>query len=317
MSNIEDLIKLTNPFKEGVNWVQSAGGNISVKSGDLMHIKASGFRLSQISKEKGFVKVDVPKVKDYFTSAKEESILVKEYKPHITDCIVGDDSFLPSMETGFHAVLDKYVVHTHPMLLNVLLCSSNAREAINKLGINYTYVPYVTPGFQLSKAIANSNKISVIFLENHGLITHSDDLDNAIRLHQLVLEKIKLKTVSINYLNYSKKAPDKFVFKDNDALLKNILPSDLDNYLFPDQAVFLHGKVSFMDENSTIFINLKTCEIIYNMSEKSASSCHEVLYSTLWIIAVQKNNGLKPAYLSEIDSAEILGLDMEKYRQSL
>ena len=127
----DELIKLSKPFATGIDWVQAAGGNTSVKNGNKMLIKASGFRLSEISAEKGAVTVDFHKIKSYFEEEMDDQIGNQNAKAFVTNCIIGDQTFLPSMETGFHAVLKQYVIHTHPVFLNVLLCANNAEALIS------------------------------------------------------------------------------------------------------------------------------------------------------------------------------------------
>jgi ribulose-5-phosphate 4-epimerase/fuculose-1-phosphate aldolase len=309
-----ELIALSNPFKSGIEWVQSAGGNTSVKDQLLMEIKASGMRLSDINEDRGAVDVNHKKVSTYFY---DESLELnnpnKESKEFVTSCIVGSDQFLPSMETGFHAVLNKYVVHTHPMYLNVILCSKGGEEIINDLFKEQTYIPYITPGYPLSKAIARSDKKKLIFLENHGLISHSDNLQEAIDLHLGVTEKLDYKFPAINYLPLERIAEEKYCFTDTDGLLEVLNDVDLKDQLFPDQAVFLHNKIG----SGEFPIQIEKDKIMYSLPDQKVMGVHEVLYSVLWILNAQKMNNLAPKYISDAAVAEILGLDMEKYRQSL
>lgn len=309
-----ELIALSSPFKSGIEWVQSAGGNTSVKDQEIMQIKASGMRLSDINAERGAVDVNHKKVSAYFY---DESLELKnpnkESKEFVTSCIVGSDQFLPSMETGFHAVLDTYVVHTHPMYLNVILCSKGGEHIINDLFNDQTFIPYVTPGYPLSKAIAHSDKKKLIFLENHGLISHSNNRQEAIDLHLSVNEKLSLEFPEIDYLPLEKLEDGSYCFTDKDGLLEVLSSLDLKNNLFPDQAVFLHNKIGTADAPIQIVNN----QIFYRLSDKKVMGVHEVLYSVLWILKAQKMNNLEPKYISDAAVAEILGLDMEKYRQSL
>lgn len=317
---IPQLIELTQPFKEGIQWVQSAGGNTSVKDEDgNMLIKASGFRLSDINEKGGYVNVNYNGVREYFKESNDAASnleLIQGYKPHITSCIQGDDTFLPSMETGFHAVLKNYVVHTHPILLNAMLCSEDGIATLRKTFPEATFIPYVTPGYDLSKAIADSDQAPIILLENHGLITHSNDLQEAIDLHQEVVQKLPI--ASINIPNRPLEgAENRWINNYSVELLQFFGEKDLNYHIFPDQTVFLHGKVSISDALAAVYIDLHKGEIIYNMPEKKALSVNEVLLSVLWVLKLQNQENLKTHYLSQDESASILGLDMEKYRQSL
>lgn len=317
---IAQLIELTQPFKEGIKWVQSAGGNTSVKDEDgNMLIKASGFRLSDINEQGGYVNVNYSKAREYFKEANPSTSnleLIQGYKPHITSCIQGDDTFLPSMETGFHAVLKNYVVHTHPILLNAMLCSEDGVSTLRKIFPKATFIPYVTPGYDLSKAISDSDQAPIILLENHGLITHSNDLHEAVDLHQEVIQKLPFAGIKLPNEPLVG-AENRWSNGYSEELLQFFGKKDLNYHIFPDQTVFLHGKVSINDALAAVYINLREGKVIYNMPEKKAVSVNEVLLSVLWVLKLQNQENLKTHYLSQDESALILGLDMEKYRQSL
>ena len=62
----------------------------------------------------------------------------------------------PSVECVFHALIpSRFVIHTHPTLVNSLTCASDG-EAIAKdlLGDDALWVPYVDPGLPLAREIA-------------------------------------------------------------------------------------------------------------------------------------------------------------------
>lgn len=99
----------------------------------------------------------------------------------------------PSVEAIFHAYLltlpgVNFVGHTHPITVNQLLCSKQARtfakrrlfpDEIVCCGVESVFVPYTDPGLKLAQAIraavvAYIRRLSrpprVILLENHGFI---------------------------------------------------------------------------------------------------------------------------------------------------
>jgi len=99
----------------------------------------------------------------------------------------------PSVEAVFHAYLltlprVNYVGHTHPIMVNQLLCSRHARtfarrrlfpDEIVCCGVESVFVPYTDPGLKLAQAIRTAVVASikrlarpprVILLENHGFI---------------------------------------------------------------------------------------------------------------------------------------------------
>ena len=48
MDYIQKTIELHNHFGNDENYVQAAGGNISIKDGDIIHIKKSGLSFKDI-----------------------------------------------------------------------------------------------------------------------------------------------------------------------------------------------------------------------------------------------------------------------------
>lgn len=99
----------------------------------------------------------------------------------------------PSIESVFHAWLLSlegvhYVGHTHPLLVNQILCSPRARDFSERrmfpdevviCGATSVFVPYADPGVSLAREIRERTKAfiekqghppRVILLQNHGLI---------------------------------------------------------------------------------------------------------------------------------------------------
>lgn len=99
----------------------------------------------------------------------------------------------PSVEAIFHAFLltlpgVNFVGHTHPVMVNQLLCTAHARTFAQRrlfpdevvcCGAESVFVPYADPGLKLAQEIRRAVRASikklarpprVILLENHGLI---------------------------------------------------------------------------------------------------------------------------------------------------
>ena len=116
------LIDLTRPFLNRPDLIQGPGGNTSVKDEQgNMFIKASGFRFSELNETSGISVVNAETIATYFKNveviSKEKS--EKESVDLVAENILNDSDGKkfpkPSMETGFHAVLDTYVAHTFSM----------------------------------------------------------------------------------------------------------------------------------------------------------------------------------------------------------
>ena len=160
------------------DYVQGGGGNTSVKLGDnLMAIKASGYKLSGVTENDGFAVVEVDSLRD----VTEE----QGFKP-----------LRPSVEVGFHALLGKYVLHTHPVYANLALCSQGGVDNLPTImaDIPYIIVPYINPGEELSAAIKERLKpnVQVVFMVNHGLIVSAESADECLQLHENINKRIAL-----------------------------------------------------------------------------------------------------------------------------
>ena len=150
------------------DYIQGGGGNTSVKLGNgLMAIKASGYRLRQVTETDGFAVIETDTLKD----VTEE----QGYKP-----------LRPSVEVGFHALLGKYVLHTHPVYANIALCSTSGIEKLPAImeGISYITVPYINPGAELCAAIKEKlqSDTQAVLMQNHGLVVSAETADECLRL---------------------------------------------------------------------------------------------------------------------------------------
>jgi uridine kinase/ribulose-5-phosphate 4-epimerase/fuculose-1-phosphate aldolase len=211
---LNQFIELSKMLSTEISLTQSKGGNISIKYGNKIIIKESGQEISNISILNGF---------SICENTKHMPILLSEsqYENYINEIKFSNKN--PSMEIGFHIVLhDSVVIHTHPIYLNTILCSKEAKEIIEKLfnHLKYEYINYILPGYKLAGIIKNKNDKNIYFLENHGLIVSSDNIEKAFAI-----------TVEIN--NICKKWIDGHV--DTFVEIKNRSVSGLP--LFPDAVV--------------------------------------------------------------------------------
>lgn len=171
---IKDFIELSNTVGSNILLCQHTGGNISVKVGDHMLIKASGVRMNNISRVDGYSIVRPNIMKSVTSSEKYDSLFESE---------IFFTGKRPSMEVGLHALLKKYTIHLHPIYLTALLSLGNSEEIIKEVykHYDYKYLPYVTPGYSLFKALEDLNsQPGIVFLQNHGVIITSDSKQEAL-----------------------------------------------------------------------------------------------------------------------------------------
>lgn len=99
-----------------------------------------------------------------------------------------------SIETLLHAfVPHKHVDHTHPDALISLMCVEDAEEEARRVyGERAAYVPYIRPGFTLSKWIGgmvrDNPQVECVVMGKHGLVTWGPDskscYESSIRIIQ-------------------------------------------------------------------------------------------------------------------------------------
>jgi len=211
---MDDLVALCRACSDD-ELVQAGGGNISVKDGQYMYIKASGVALSDVKIGHGIAIVDPKAVVNSLHGP----------EPDIQKLALSSER--PSLETYFHAFLRKYVVHLHPTHLNSFLCSDN-------LGM----VDYYKPGFELSKKVLESYKGQpVIYLRNHGVIYHADTFKGVLSLFETE-DLTDLWKVQVTY-------PKDFIYRVPRVSLP-IVP------LTPDIVLFLHDSIVTTETSSYI-----------------------------------------------------------------
>ncbi|MBX3593557.1 class II aldolase/adducin family protein [Sphingomonas sp.] len=162
--------------------VQGAGGNVSLKLGDLMWVKASGTWLADADAADIFVPVALP------SSAKSE-FAVSGPNP---------SRLRPSIETSLHAALPQAVVlHIHSVDVIAWAVRADARGSLAErlADLPWAYVPYRQPGPKLTAALRHAMRpgVNVFVLANHGLVVAAEGIATAEALlrsvmHQLAIE---------------------------------------------------------------------------------------------------------------------------------
>ena len=80
----------------------------------------------------------------------------EEMVAYLANCMIDSKHPRASIETLLHAFLPfKHVDHTHPDAIISLCCADNGKEIAEEIfGDRFVWVPYIRPGFTLSKMIA-------------------------------------------------------------------------------------------------------------------------------------------------------------------
>ncbi len=187
---LEALVKFSNFYGSNEELVLAGGGNTSAKDGDVMYIKGSGTRLSDITAE-GFVKMSREKIAEIFTKTYPDNDKEREALS-LADLMAaklpGQENKRPSVETTLHSLFPQtYVLHLHPALVNGITCSRDGKEWAQKMfGNDVLWIDACKPGYTLAKICydtlceykASSGKdADMLLLENHGIFIADDDVD--------------------------------------------------------------------------------------------------------------------------------------------
>ncbi len=198
---LSDLVKISTTVGKDSSLVLGTFGNTSVKTkdGKYMYIKASGTALKDMTEDEGWRRMSVERT---LNVAEDESL--KELMPESLDAKVTsgmlyacqddrDADIKPSVEGCFHAMLDRYVIHLHPVSVLAYACARSGRKIIEDVfkgsDDKPMWVPYARIGYELAKKMKGAMRSyekkfeklpRVIFLQNHGLVVSASSKKEAM-----------------------------------------------------------------------------------------------------------------------------------------
>jgi rhamnose utilization protein RhaD (predicted bifunctional aldolase and dehydrogenase) len=202
MSNIQELIMVSRYYGNDPAYVIAGGGNTSFKNDERIWVKASGIPLKGID-ENGFVCISREKLGEMEGNTYSEDPVLREeqVKSDLHDAIISPEHLRPSVETSLHNLIDyAYVIHTHPTLVNGLMCSNHVKQEVEtRFGTEALNVEYTDPGFILFKKVHErivayrkqfGKTPSIIFLQNHGVFVGADSVDEIRSIYGSINRRI-------------------------------------------------------------------------------------------------------------------------------
>ncbi|WP_303968709.1 bifunctional aldolase/short-chain dehydrogenase [Sporosarcina ureae] len=217
------------------NW---GGGNTSVKTiekdfkgedVEVMWVKGSGSDLYQME-EKHFTAL---KLNDVLPLMDRDDMTDEDMVAYLEHCMINPKNPRASIETLLHAFLPyKHVDHTHPDSIISICCAPNGREIADEIfGDRYVWVPYIRPGFLLSKMIAEgveqNPKAELVLMEKHGLVVWGETAEESYNKTIDIINEAKLyiddrleKTVAFGGQKYKSLAVN-----EKEDLLHSVLPT--------------------------------------------------------------------------------------------
>lgn len=341
---LKELEKISQAVGNSPDLVQGGGGNTSVKLDDkLMAVKASGIKLKEITTAEGYVVVNYQNIREYHQKAdlSEDRDYEKESGEFVRANIVpmeGLKPLRPSVEAGFHSLLQKCVIHTHPVHANVICCTGNGKELAGRIfsekDYGFIWIPYINPGFMLTLAMdreitaymqQHGKFPQVIFMENHGLVVTADSADACIELHEDVIKTIR------GFFGLDEPYPQVGIRPVEDGAFigttqylidyfrgRDISPTFFDDIaLYPDQLVYLGGNISVNEAGRKMNIQTRTGEIHYETNEKEALTMEETLMGFIYVVESIRKLNLPLKTMDQKETDFIRNWESEKYRKSL
>jgi rhamnulose-1-phosphate aldolase/alcohol dehydrogenase len=179
---LEELVYRSNLLGSDRSVANWGGGNTSMKTVvedfrgrpvNVMWVKGSGSDLATM-KAGHFTGLRLDDIAPLY---EREDMSDEEMVAYLANCMIDPKHPRASIETLLHAFLPfNHVDHTHPDAIIGLCCSDNGRELAKEIfGDRFVWVPYIRPGFRLSRMIAqgvrNNPQAELVLMEKHGLVT--------------------------------------------------------------------------------------------------------------------------------------------------
>ncbi|GGE36776.1 putative oxidoreductase YuxG [Pullulanibacillus camelliae] len=179
---VDELVYRSNLIGSDRSVCNWGGGNTSMKTMEkdfrgrtieVMWVKGSGSDLATMTRA-NFTGLNLDDIRPLM---EREAMSDEEMVEYLSHCMIDSKHPRASIETLLHAFLPfRHVDHTHPDAIISLCCADNGKEIAKEIyGDRFVWVPYVRPGFTLSKMIAEGVKSNpnaeLVLMEKHGLVT--------------------------------------------------------------------------------------------------------------------------------------------------
>ena len=332
-AELADLAALSARIGADIALVQAAGGNTSIKIGDILWVKASGTWLAEAERTPIFVPVDLPAARAAMAAGDDRIPIRADAPPGLR----------PSIETSLHAFMPhRVVLHVHAV--NVIAWAARA-DAPNELakhldGLAWAWLPYCRPGLPLTRAVAQATAgrmPDILILGNHGLVVGGADCDRAEALmreveHRLALparpapagDPVRLEASCRNTV-YRPAAFAECHAIATDAQSRAVATGGT---LYPDHVVFLGPGARALWPNETVAdITRSTCGQapppfllvpgVGTVLRRDLPPGAEPLLRCLGLVAARLPGGAEITYIPPEEELALMTWDAEHYRKSL
>jgi rhamnulose-1-phosphate aldolase/alcohol dehydrogenase len=208
LPDLDGLVYRSNLLGRDRAVVNIYGGNTSAKllmtdhvgrTVEVLAVKASGSDILDIQ-SKGFALLKMDEVMPTF---QRDTMTDEEMVEYLNRTVFEQGRPRQSIETLLHAFVPfKHVDHTHPDAVISVACAPDGEKAARAVyGKKMAWVPYIKPGFTLSKWIGqqviDNPGIDCVVMGKHGLVTWADNAkvcyDKSIEMIQMAEDYVASK----------------------------------------------------------------------------------------------------------------------------
>ncbi|MFC0214559.1 bifunctional aldolase/short-chain dehydrogenase [Paenibacillus chartarius] len=190
VTGLDQLVYRSNLIGTDRRVCNYGGGNTSSKTVikdfrgrdvEVMYVKGSGSDLATM-KASNFTGLRMDDIRPLF---EKDDMSDEDMVAYLANCMIDAKHPRASIETLLHAFLPfNHVDHTHPDAIISICCADNGQAVAREIfGDRFVWVPYIRPGFKLSKMIAEgvlaNPKAECVLMEKHGLVTWGETSEAA------------------------------------------------------------------------------------------------------------------------------------------
>ena len=255
---LNELRRMSARVGKNILLTQAAGGNSSVKHGDVLWVKASGTWLADAEIKDIFLPISL-------SGARAALAKGDEHMPAAAGHVASP--LRASIETSLHALMPHPVVlHVHSVNTIAWSVRNDARDefAERLRGLSCHRLDYHHPGLPLAHAVSASlaqRPADVLILGNHGLVVGAATCDAAEALVAEVEERLTLKPRDTTRANVGALAQScaGTQYRPAQDPLCHQLATDRHNLgvaiggsLYPDHVIFLGPALPMLAEDESL-----------------------------------------------------------------
>ncbi|MBY3757635.1 class II aldolase [Azospirillum formosense] len=319
-------------------FVQGAGGNTSLKLGDVLRVKASGTRLAQALEADIFVDVSLSRIRQGIRDGLSDPVAGSWERSGASP-----GGLRPSIETSLHALMPQDTVfHVHCVnTLSWAVRTDAADELAERCrGLSWIMVPYSKPGPDLTRAVASAltgQPADVVILGNHGLIVGGADAAAAEALLNEVAGRLavglrpagaadpaRLERTAAGSGYRPARQPGSHSLALSPAALRIAATGSL----YPDHVVFLGPGVAVAEDRAALDrVLLSSDGLPFRpvilvpgagvLVPEGLGEAGEEMVAALAAVVARIPDEAAISCLTAADEQALLNWDAEKYRQSL